>query len=214
MYDVFEAFASIPEHVHQELVEELRKTSETEIEYHKRQISRIQTEYNRTQQRIESLLDLRLDQSITPELYDKKLNELKDTQYRLNIEMEEHTKADHEYHIQVSTVISLSKRMGEIFESSEPEEKRSLLAFLLQNPTVTGKKLNFTLRNPFGLVLELAQSPSWYTLVYGTKLELIWLALANYHPNKLLFTDTHQKYKGYLIGFAGANHNIFDENSY
>ena len=160
VYDVFKALESVPEHIHHDLLEELRKTSETEVEYHKRQIERIQTEYNRTQQRINNLLDMRLDQRITPELYDEKLNELKDTQHRLNIEMEEHTTADHEYHIHVSTVLNLSKRMRIIFESSEVEEKRSLLAFLLQNPTVSGKNLDFTLRNPFDLVLELAHSPS------------------------------------------------------
>lgn len=158
---VFEQFKSIPDQMHQDIVDELRKTSEVEVEFHKNQIERIRAEYDRTQKKIDNLLDLRLEQSITPEMYDKKLNELKDAQHRLNIEMEEHTNADHEYHTHVSTVISLSKRMGEIFESSEPEEKRSFLAFLLQNPTVSGKTLDFSLVSPFDTVLELAHCTSW-----------------------------------------------------
>ena len=81
---------------------------------------------------------------------------MKDKQYQLNIELDEYTKADHEYHIHVSTVLNLSRRMGEIFESSEPTEKRAILNFLLQNPTVSGKKLAFSLQKPFDTVLELA----------------------------------------------------------
>ena len=50
--------------------------------------------------------------------------------------------------------------MGEIFEGSEPAEKRAILNFLLQNPTVSGKTLEFTLRKPFEAVLELSHRPN------------------------------------------------------
>jgi len=46
--------------------------------------------------------------------------------------------------------------MRQIFESSEPAEKRAILNFVLQNPTVAGTKLNFTLKKPFVSVLSLA----------------------------------------------------------
>lgn len=78
----------------------------------------------------------------------------------MGIELEEYTKADLEYHIHVSIVLNLCRRMGKIFESSEIMEKRTILNFLLQNPTVSGKKLEFTLRKPFNTVLELATFPT------------------------------------------------------
>jgi len=84
----------------------------------------------------------------------------------LNIELEEHTKADHDYKIQVATVFNLARSMKEIFQSSEPHEKRAFLNFLLQNPTVSAKKLDFTLRKPFNLILELSSSTNWLALVY------------------------------------------------
>lgn len=96
---------------------------------------------------------------ITSDEYDKKLQELKDKQYRLNVELEEYTKADHQYHIHVGTVLNLARRISEIFDSSEIEEKRAILNFLLQNPTVDGKKLEFRLRKPFDTVLALAHHP-------------------------------------------------------
>ncbi len=88
------------------------------------------------------------------------LMELKDRQYRLNVELDEYTKADHEYHVYVNTVINLSRRIADIFESSEPMEKRAILGFILQNPTVSGKKLEFTMRKPFDAVLALADCPT------------------------------------------------------
>ena len=93
------------------------------------------------------------------------MQELKDKQYRLNVELEEYTKADHQYHIHVGTVLNLARRVGEIFDSSEIEEKRAILNFLLQNPTVDGKKLEFSLRKPFDTILALAHHPSGLRLV-------------------------------------------------
>lgn len=82
-----------------------------------------------------------------------------DEQNLLNIEMEEHTHADHDYKIHVDTVFTLARNMKEIFESSEKVEKRAFLNFLLQNPTVSAKKLEFDLQKPFNLILDLALHP-------------------------------------------------------
>ena len=98
--------------------------------------------------------------SITSNDYDKKLQKLKDKQYRLNTELDEFTKADHEYHVHINTIINLSRGIADIFETSEPMEKRAILGFILQNPTVSGKKIDFTLRKPFNTVFELATCPT------------------------------------------------------
>ncbi len=56
-------------------------------------------------------------------------------------------------------MLNLSRRIGDIFESSELEEKRAILSFLLQNPVVEDKKLEFSILKPFDTVLELAGCP-------------------------------------------------------
>lgn len=158
--DLFEAFGRIPSDVEQRLTDELRVNNESEVAYHKKELVRIRAEYDRVQNRIDALMDLRLDKSITTDEYDKKLQQFKDQQYRLDLEAEEHTKADHDYKLTISRVFSISHRVGSIFARSEPQEKRVLLNFLLQNPTVDGKNLEFTLRKPFDTVLELANCPT------------------------------------------------------
>ena len=85
------------------------------------------------------------------------------------VKLDEYTKANHEYHVYVNTVINLSRRIADIFESSKPHEKRAFLNYLLQNPTVNAKKLAFTMRSPFNLVLELANSPNWLRTVNNVR---------------------------------------------
>ena len=100
----------------------------------------------------------------------------------MEIELAEHTKADYEYQTAVAVVVSLARRAKTIFEnSSEPAEKRAFLNYILQNPTVNGKKLEFTMRSPFNLVLELASSPILLDMVrdigtfWKTNKEHIWI---------------------------------------
>ncbi len=160
VYDVLKAFEGIAEKTQARLVEKLRKLNEFEVEYHNKEIKRIRAEYDHVQKRTQVLLDMRLDLSITKDDYDKKLQELKDKQHLLNIELEEHTTADHEYHIHLSTVLNLSRRVKKIFDGSEVNEKRALIKFLIQNPFVNGRKLDFELRKPFDTVLHLALHPT------------------------------------------------------
>jgi DNA invertase Pin-like site-specific DNA recombinase len=159
IYDVLNDFETIPQDVQDRLTKELRKAHDSEAEYHNGQVIRIRAEYDRWQKRSDALINLLADQSITKDEYDRKQQEAKDKQHLLNIELEEHTKADSNYKVHVATVFNLARSMKEIFESSENIEKRAFLNFLLQNPTVSAKKIEFTLRKPFNLILELAHSP-------------------------------------------------------
>lgn len=108
--------------------------------------------------------------------YDKKQEELRDKQYNLNIEREEHTRGDHQYHIHEATVCNLSRRMGKIFKSSEPEEKRVILNFLLQNATATGKTPIYTMKNPFEAILVLAHRPTDLRGLYSVRTSLMTLS--------------------------------------
>lgn len=161
IYEVLEQFESISEETQTTLVNELRKETEAEVVFHKSQIDRIHNEYERTKERDNNLLEAWLDKSITKDVYDKKHEEYNDKLQLLNIELDEHTKADYDYQTTVAIVLSVARRAKQIFVGSEPEEKRAFLHYLLQNPTVNKRTLDFTLRSPFNLVLELADCPTW-----------------------------------------------------
>jgi len=165
VYDMLGKFENISEEVQNELVNELRKNTEAEIVFHKEQINRIRTNYDKLKQAQNNLLSAFIspdNQSITKDIYDKKYQELQDQIQTLEIEMSEHQKADYDYQTTVATVFSVARRAKAIFEnSSDIAGKRQFLSFILQNPIVNDKKLSFTIASPFNLVLELAESPNW-----------------------------------------------------
>ena len=73
--------------------------------------------------------------------------------------MREHIEADEEFYITTNTVFRIGKHALELFESSEPNEKRQFLNFLLQNCRLSGKNLYFDLRSPFDKVITTANQP-------------------------------------------------------
>ena len=73
----------------------------------------------------------------------------------------EYGKADSEYKIVISTVFSLARRAKEIFDSSEPDEKREIIQLTLQNLSLNDGKLEYTLQKPFDSVFETSKSLKW-----------------------------------------------------
>ena len=161
IYEVLRAFESIPQRNIDKIVNGLRQSNESKILYNKNSIDAINREYALVQTKIDKIMDLLIDSSITKDDYDKKLKELKEKQYDLNIQLEEHTRADENYYITASTVFNLAKNAFKLFESSEIPEKRTILNYLLQNYTANGKKLEFSLRSPFNTILDFANQPTW-----------------------------------------------------
>ncbi len=162
VYEILEQFENITEETQNQLVDELRKNTESEVVFHKAQLERIQIDYNNLKVKQDRLLEAFLDQSINKDIYDKKHQEYQNQAQVLEIELSEHTKADYNYQTTVATVISVARRAKTIFErSSDIAGKRQFLNYILQNPTVNEKKLYFSIASPFNLVLELADNPDW-----------------------------------------------------
>ena len=160
IYEVLDKFGTITEDVQNDLVNELRKNTEVEVEYHKNQVNRIRSEYDKLKKMDNNLIDMLADTSITKDVYDKKHQEYADKLQTLEAELSMHREADYEYQTTISTVISVARRARSIFENcSEPMQKRAFLKFILQNPVVNGKNLEFSMVSPFNLVLKLADSP-------------------------------------------------------
>jgi len=98
-------------------------------------------------------------------MYDRKLKEYKEKQEDLLLRMEEHNRADEDFYITASTVLDLSSRALEIFKSSEVNEKRALLNFLLQNCVLNGRKLLFELKTPFDVIAQHTKTQDWLRIV-------------------------------------------------
>ena len=159
--EVLDAFESIPQKKIDAVVNGLKKSNENKDLYHKNALIALRKDYDDVQRRLSVLTDRLLDESITKAVYDEKLKEYKEKQHDIDLQLQDHTSADENYYITASTIFSLAKRAKVLFESSEIEEKRAILNYLLQNCTANGKKLEFSLRSPFNYILEFGNQPSW-----------------------------------------------------
>lgn len=94
-------------------------------------------------------------------MYDTKLTDYKSQQADILLQMEEHSKADQNFYLTANTVVDLTQRAMEIFESSEPNEKRQLLNFLVQNCRLSEKTLAFDTKNPFKGIIAYTNGSTW-----------------------------------------------------
>ncbi|MCL4382333.1 hypothetical protein M1545_00910 [Patescibacteria group bacterium] len=77
------------------------------------------------------------------------------------MQLEEHNNADSNYYVEAEKVLDVTQRAYEIFKSSEEEEKREFLQYMLQNSVLKGRKLELTLQKPFDEILEYASRQLW-----------------------------------------------------
>ena len=144
---------------------ELKRTEDSEQLFHKNNMKALKTQYDRIETRVSKMYDDKLDGGITTEMYDKKLKEYKSEQKELLDEMQKHNYADESFYSAASTLLDVASRAYEIFDSSEPLEKQTLLGFLLQNSLLDGKKLTLKLKEPFNLLqkinLEQNEKPAY-----------------------------------------------------
>ena len=94
-------------------------------------------------------------------MYDKKIKEYKSQQDDLLQQMKEHSKGDENYFLTAAWILDICKRATDIFKSSEPNEKRQFLNFLLQNSRLKGKDPMFTLKPVFAGIVSAHKSSNW-----------------------------------------------------
>lgn len=87
-------------------------------------------------------------------MFNSKFKGWKERQSEIEVELSQHTEADKSFYLNAEMLLNIVKRAVLVFDGSEPETKRQILNFLLQNCKLDGKKLNFELKTPFDRVLE------------------------------------------------------------
>ena len=98
---------------------------------------------------------------ITQDEYDKKARELKEKQYMLSDTLRSLTEADENYSITLISLLNICSKAPELFESSKVEQKRQLINFLLSNLQLRGKKLQYILKKPFDVLVNMDYRSNW-----------------------------------------------------
>ena len=143
------------------LLAHMKAGHEAENQFHRDAIEGLRRKFDQPRERLATLLDLRLDKSITQDEYDKKARELKERQAEIAARIEQHQKGEGDFRATLESLISLASRAAELFERSKIEQKRQLLAFVFSNLSLRGKKLDYSLRSPFDLMVDRRDHSSW-----------------------------------------------------
>jgi hypothetical protein len=151
----------IPPKLLNALLAHMKASHEAENQFHRDAMVGLRRECDQVRDRLAVLLDLRLDKSITGDEYDKKARELKERQTEITLRIEQHHNGEGDYRATLETLISVASRAAELFDHSKTEQKRELLAFAFSNLRLRGKKLEFSLRSPFDLMVNRADHSSW-----------------------------------------------------
>lgn len=136
----------------------MREIGDAENKFHRKSVNELKANYDKFEVRIKKMYEDKLDGRITDEMYDSLLKDYKEKQADILDQLQNHSAADEQFYITANMTLNLAKRAKEIFMSSEVEEKRQILGFLLQNCTLNEKTLGFTLRSPFNLILNQADN--------------------------------------------------------
>lgn len=163
MQDVEKAFKAIqiPKDILEELQKRLEKSVHAKKQYQCDVISTLDKEYKKNQQRLDVLLEIHLDQSITKDEYNKKSFEIRQRQEEILDEKKLHNDADGKFAITLSYLLTLASKAYEIFKSSKVEEKRELMSFLLWNPRLEHGKLLYNYKKPFDLLERASMCQEW-----------------------------------------------------
>ncbi|MBF0104948.1 MAG: recombinase zinc beta ribbon domain-containing protein [Deltaproteobacteria bacterium] len=161
--NVFRSF-QIPSDVLEALKTHLTESAKSKKVFHEEATVRVRKDYDLMQKKLDALLDMRLEGSITRDEYDKKCTALKERQYELNGELSAHTEADESFNMTLSTLLELASRAYELFESSKVDQKRQLINFTLSNLALKGTTLEYQIRKPFSHFGKTASHSEMRTL--------------------------------------------------
>lgn len=179
LYEKVAQFKNLTPEKIDEITKELKENHDNKNRFHAKAIEAIRKEYDTIQRKISNLLDLRIEDSgsITEEMFNQKLKDLKERQAKLNDDLRTYTQADESYYLTANRVMSIAKRAEEILKNSEPEPRRQFLNLLFQNLVLDGKKLDFELKTPFDAVLQVASCPTMRGRLDSNQRQRFWRSL-------------------------------------
>lgn len=108
---------------------------------------------------------------ITQSEYDKKALGLKEQQAEIAARIDQHQQGNEEFRTTLETLISVASRAAELFERSKAEQKRQLIAFVFSNLRLKGKKLDYSMRSPFDLMVNRPNYASWLAFLNTVRTE-------------------------------------------
>ena len=139
----------------------LRGTEQSERVFLRRQVVEWQKQYTLSQNRLDKLMDLLLDDAIDRKDFEDKKASIRQEQIALENRIKSARGADETFKEAMLAILSIAAEAHDLFKSSTVEEKRRLINFLFANLELKGTTLCYSLRKPFDQMLDLTDMKKW-----------------------------------------------------
>lgn len=134
-------------------------TYEGEKDFYKNSIKELQSQSAAIDRKLNNLLDLLINGTISEGTYTVKNEMLKQDQREILEQIERHQNGNHEFRDSLLFFLSCKNKFYDDFvKSSNVELKRQLLKFVTRTFYINAGKVEFTLRSPFDLMQKTAQT--------------------------------------------------------
>lgn len=194
----------LPDVIVKKVVQSIKELNKTEANFYKLENKRLIAERESLGKRMSNLITLRVDGEIDEEQFALKMKEFKNKQEELLVEINKHDEGNKDYHLTVSSVLTLLQRAGELFRSSELEQKQQMLSYLFQNFELKDKVLQFKLKTPFDTVLSANMSDCYSQWLGGRESHspLRVLPIGGFLPLMALRCHPHRKGQWRQLSFS------------
>lgn len=159
-----------------------------EKEYHDKQLTTLNTQYTKLQNRIHQIYIDKLDGHITDEFYKEKVDDWRSEQDGIKSAIARHENADSNYLAHGIHILELSNKAYDLYLRQIPSEKARLLHYLLSNCTIIDGSLCPTYRKPFDLLAKGLNRLNWGLKQDASRVsqpQTIQLLIASYNRKKV-----------------------------
>ena len=98
---------------------------------------------------------------ITTDEYDKIVAQFVSKEQDIQEELAENTRQDNTFLESSLTVLDLAQRAGQLFRNASEVKKQKILNLVISNLQLKDGKLVYNLREPFDVLLSLAETKEW-----------------------------------------------------
>lgn len=151
----------IPHEAYIQVSDILRKSHEEKKHTYHNEMSTLDAEIAKYQQRKERVYEDYLDGKIGEELYNKLFTGF-DTKLKLKQESRESLElSDDQYYLSASHLLKLAKDLPELFEKAEIQIKRRLMRIIVSNLELDGDLLRWEYKKPFNMMALCNETSNW-----------------------------------------------------
>jgi site-specific DNA recombinase len=158
--NLFESI-TIPERAYIQISKAVRLKSESVIKQKEKDKIIIETEIKKYQNRIDGLIEAKLDRLIDEEMYRRKASEYQESMDVLQRKLQTFELNENERLENISHLLMLARKWPVLFEKANFEQKRFLVNLVLSNLELKDKQLRWKLKKPFDTMAFCNENGNW-----------------------------------------------------